>query len=91
MPFVLVDTVKVEDFGPALEGLHSQVIPGMRQALGFVRGTWSADREAGRGIGFVVFDTRENAEATKKFMESQTLPPGVTLDSATIYEVIGEA
>ena len=91
MPFVLVDNVKVEDFDPALEALHSRVIPGMRQAPGFVRGTWSADREAGRGIGVVTFDTRENAEAAKKFMESQTMPSGVTLETAAIYEVQGEA
>ena len=92
MPFTLVDVVKIADIDKAREGLLSQVIPGVKQAPGFVRGTWSADREAGRGIGFIVFDTRENAESLKKFMETEAqLPEGVTLESATIYEVQGEA
>ena len=92
MPFTLVTTVKIEDVDKAREELHSQVIPGVKQSPGFVHGTWSADREAGRGIGFVVFDTRENAEAAQQFMLTQgPLPPGVTFDSAAIYEVQGEA
>jgi hypothetical protein len=92
MPFTLVDIVKIADLEKAREGLLGHVIPGVKQAPGFLRGTWSADREAGRGIGFIVFDTRENAESVKKFMETEAqLPEGVTLESATIYEVQGEA
>ena len=92
MPFAVVSTVKIEDVDKARVELHSQVIPAVKQAPGFVRGTWSADREAGRGIGLIVFDTRENAEAARQFMMTQgPLPPGVTFDSAAIYEVQGEA
>lgn len=92
MPFTLVATVKIEDVDKAREELHSQVIPRMKEAPGFLHGTWSADRKAGRGIGVVVFDTRENAEAAMKSMESQTFPPGVTPEGTpAIYEVQGEA
>ena len=91
MPFTLVNNVKIEDVDKAREGLHSQVIPNVKQAPGFVHGTWSADREAGRGVGFMVFDTRENAEAAKQSLANAPLPPGVTIENASVYEVQGEA
>ena len=55
-------------------------------------------REAGvtlarRGIGFVVFEHRDQAESLMCIQQSAAmeLPPGVTLESATVYEVQGEA
>ncbi len=41
MPFVVVDTVRITDIRNALEGLHSQIVPAVKQAPGFVRGAWS--------------------------------------------------
>jgi hypothetical protein len=92
VPYLLVDTVLIEDVDMAKEGLHGGLIPFVKSMPGFVRGTWSADREAGKGIGMMVFDTRENAEAALENMRTNgKVPPGVTLESAAIYEVQGEA
>ncbi|MEO5842941.1 MAG: hypothetical protein ABIQ73_26520 [Acidimicrobiales bacterium] len=93
MPFALVNTVRIEDVDQARDALHSQVIAGVKQAPGFIRGIWTADRGSGRGIGLVVFEHREQAESLMKLQQSDQmhLPPGVTLESATVYEVQGEA
>lgn len=77
MPFVVVDQVSISNMDTAVEGLHAGLIPFVKQAPGFVRGTWSADRENGRGIGFMVFDTREHADAAVKRMQDEGSPPSV--------------
>ena len=93
MPFVLVDTVQIDNVERARDALHSDVIPGVKQAPGFVHGTWSANRENGRGIAFMVFGHRDEAEALMRIQLSGEMkfPRGVTLESATVYEVQGEA
>jgi hypothetical protein len=65
-----------------------------KQSPGFMRGTWSADREGGRGIGFQVFETREHAEAVAAMLRSPDGPPvpeGVSIETTTVYELMGEA
>ena len=91
MPFALVNTVHIEDVDLTREALYRGVIDGVKQAPGFIRGTWTADRATGRGIGFVVFEHRDQAESLMNIQQSaaMVLPPGVTLESATVYEVQG--
>lgn len=93
MPFALVNTVRIEDVDQAREALHREVIAGVKQAPGFIRGIWTADRGSGRGIGLVVFEHRDQAESLMRMRQSDQmkLPLGVTLESATVYEVQGEA
>ena len=91
MPFVVVDQVSISNMDTAVEGLHADLIPFVKQSPGFMRGTWSADAEKGRGIGVIVFDTRENAEAFIKRMQEGTPISGVTNESVDIYELRGEA
>jgi hypothetical protein len=91
MAFVLVDTVKISDLDQARAGLHGGLIPFIKSMAGFVQGTWAADVDAGEGLGMMVFDTRENAQAALDAMGAGTLPPGVTPTSARIYEVQGQA
>ena len=93
MPFVLVDTVQIDDIEQVRDAFHSNIIPGVKQAPGFVHGTWSANRENGRGIAFMVFGHRDEAEALMRIQLSGEMqfPDGVTLQSATVYEVQGEA
>ena len=59
MLFALVNSVRIGDVDRAWDALHGQVIPSVKLAPGFIGGLWSADRGYGRGIGFVVFETRE--------------------------------
>jgi actin-like ATPase involved in cell morphogenesis len=93
MPFALINTVHIENVDLTREALYSEVIDGVKQAPGFIHGTWTADRATGRGIGFVVFEHRDQAESLMYIQQSAAmeLPPGVTLESATVYEVQGEA
>lgn len=93
MPFMLVDTVQVDDVEQARDAFQCNVIPRVQQAPGFVHGTWSANRENGRGIAFMVFGHRDEAEALMRSQQSgeMTFPDGVTLESAVVYEVQGEA
>jgi hypothetical protein len=93
MPFAFIGNVRIENIDQAREALHSEVIPGVKQAPGFIRGIWSADRGSGRGIGIAVFETKEQAEAMMNRQQSGEMkpPPGVTFESAAVYEVQGEA
>jgi hypothetical protein len=92
MPFVVIDKVRITDLKTATEGLRSHVVPAVKQAPGFVRGAWATNQNGDGGLGFVIYETREQAEQAKQFMESNvTLPNGVTFDSIEIYEVQAEA
>ena len=93
MPFALINIVHIENVDLTREALYSDVIDGVRHAPGFMHGTWTADRASGRGIGFVVFEHRDQAESLMNMQQSAAmdLPAGVTLESATVYEVQGEA
>ncbi|HUP75606.1 MAG TPA: hypothetical protein VM282_21385 [Acidimicrobiales bacterium] len=93
MPFALVSNVRIENVDTAGKALQSQVIPNVKQAPGFVSGVWAADRDNGRGVGIVVFESREQAEAMLQRLESGEMrrPPGVTAESAFVYEVQGQA
>src|SRR5438552_16106038 len=44
VPFVFVNTVRIENVDQAREALQTEVIPGVKLAPGFIRGIWSADR-----------------------------------------------
>lgn len=93
MAFALVNNVRIENVDQARGELQSQVIPNVKQAPGFVSGIWTADRDSGRGVGIVVFESREQAEAMLQRLESGELkrPPGVTVESVLVYEVQGQA
>ena len=90
MPFALVNTVHIDDVGQA-----RKVPRGHRwgEASAAFRGIWTADRDTGRGIGLVVFEHRDQAESLMSMQQSEQmkLPSGVILESASVYEVQGEA
>jgi putative monooxygenase ydhR len=93
MAFALVNNVRIENVDQSREALQSQVVANMKKAPGFVSGVWAADRDKGRGVGIVVFESREQAEAVLKRLESGELkrPPGVTVESVAVYEVQAQA
>lgn len=79
------------EFENARKSLHENVLPRVTKAPGFVRGVWTID--AGRSIGtsIVLFNTKSDAENAAQQMRSNPMPPGVTLNSAEIREVVAEA
>jgi hypothetical protein len=90
MAHALVLQVKLPDSGESEEGLRmlrEQVVPQAKAQPGFQRGTWMND--GANGIGVVVFDTQEHAEAASHVLK----PPsgGPELLSSTVYSVGAEA
>ena len=55
--FTSVDLSTSED--EAHQALHSEIIPMLKQAPGFVKGLWFGDDKRGHGV--VLFDTEEQA------------------------------
>jgi hypothetical protein len=90
MSFAVVMQVKLPEGGDAEEGLRmlqEQVVPHAKAQAGFQKGTWM--NEGGNGIGVVIFDTEEHAEAAKDALKPP--PGGPALLSSTVYEVGAEA
>jgi hypothetical protein len=71
----------------AIQMLHHDLIPIIRQAPGFVKGIWLGNDELGHGV--VIFETREQAiQATQGLQPVGGVYEVVTSD---VYEVHGEA
>jgi hypothetical protein len=72
--------------------LREEVVPGAREQPGFVSGTWIRHSSGERGMGIVLFESQEAAEATAQVIRSQPaegLP--VTRESVEVYEVLAQA
>ena len=69
----------------AAAAFTKNILPRIRSAPGVVAGHW-VDPEDGRGLGFIVFDTEENArQATPPAVRWEA--PGVTIQSVEIRRV----
>lgn len=79
------------EFDNARKSLHEIVVPRVSKSPGFMRGFWTVN--AGRSVGtsMVLFNTRSDAESAVQQIRSNPMPPGVTLNSVEISEVIAEA
>ncbi|GAC1442422.1 MAG: hypothetical protein NVSMB55_13110 [Mycobacteriales bacterium] len=89
MAYAVGMNVKLGQSSPeeGLAMLRDMVVPHAKSQPGFQNGTWmNAD---GDGLGVVVFDTREHAEAALDVLKPP--PGGPTLLSAKVYEVGAQA
>ena len=66
------------------EQLDTVLIPGLKQAPGFVSAMFLSPPTGKEGLGIVVFDTQENANTAK---DNFRTPPGVTPISVEVHEV----
>jgi hypothetical protein len=73
----------------ARAALHSQVVPMVKAAPGFVAGYWM-DTVDGNAYSIVLFDTEEHARATAP-AEGSTPAPGVTVVRQEFREVVAHA
>jgi hypothetical protein len=90
LPYAVVMQVTLADGGESEDGrrmLAEQVVPHAKSQAGFQRGTWM--NEGTKGVGVVVFDTMEHAEAAKDALKPP--PGGPELVSSAVYEVGAEA
>ena len=67
--------------------LREQVVPHAKSQPGFQNGTWM--NHGNEGLGVVVFDSQENADAAKEQLRPP--PGGPELVSAEVYEVGAQA
>jgi hypothetical protein len=71
----------------AVQSLHSDIIPMVKQSPGFVRGSWFGDDKGGHGL--VVFDTEE--QARQGVQEVGFTIGGARVVSSEVLRVHGEA
>jgi hypothetical protein len=84
----VVVRVTIDDEGPAMERLRSDVVPRVSQQPGFVHGYWM--RKDNTGLSIVLFDSEDAAkQASERVPEN--IAEGVTLESTEIREVVAHA
>jgi hypothetical protein len=87
----VVVQVNIEDFERGQEFLHSQVVPRVSQAPGFVAGYWVAI-ESKRGRSIIAFESEEAAQTAKQMIEANApQDDAVTIESVEVGEVVASA
>jgi hypothetical protein len=72
----------------ALRRLREEIVPGIKQAPGFQSGTWLMLNQDAKGLGLVLFDTEENAQAAAgRFAVGESPQPGVVVERNEVREV----
>lgn len=84
----VVVTVTISDHEAAESHLREQVVPGVSQAPGFVAGYWT--RKEDSGVGMVVFESEDAAEAMSERVSSM-VPDVVTIKDVEVREVVAHA
>lgn len=72
--------------------LDEGVVPQVKQAPGFVSGTWAHSADGTRGQGLILFDSEDAAKAAAT-QAAEGPPPGgpVKFVSAEVFEVVAQA
>jgi len=83
----VVTSVTIEDQDSSAQFLREQLVPRISSAPGFVAGYWVAIAED-KGRGVIVFESEEAANAARDQIQP---PPGVTMDSIEVGEVVANA
>ena len=91
MPYAMFGIVEI-DPSRAAEAeamLNEQVVPSVREAPGFISGTWARSTDGTQGRSVLVFETEEAARTAAK-NASEGPPPDapVKFVSADVYEVL---
>ena len=78
--------------GEAEAFLRNELLPMVRQAPGFVSGTWTRSEDGIHGRSMVIYDDQESAKAAAS-RAAQGPPPGVPVRfvSAEVFEVVAQA
>jgi hypothetical protein len=78
-------------FEAAQKVLREQVVPRVKQAPGFVKAYWTVRDDSTSGTSMAVFRTKQDAENAMTMVRNSPPPPGVTLNSVEVREVVAEA
>jgi len=77
-------------FAAARKALNEQVVPRVKQAPGFVKGYWTVNDDSSQGTSMILFRTKQDADNASTMVRNNPPPPGVSLNSAEVREVIAE-
>lgn len=88
--YAVVVSVTINDFDEAMPNLREQVVPQVKQAPGFVAGSWVAIEGHQRGRAVITFDSDDAAHQAAGMIE-QAADTGVTVESVEIGEVVAQA
>jgi hypothetical protein len=86
---VEIDSSRADE---ARELLDNFTLPMVKQAPGFVSGTWARSQDGTRGQSLILFESEETAKAAAERAATGP-PPGapVTFVSAEVFEVLAQA
>jgi hypothetical protein len=88
----VVVKVSIQDEPVATKFLRETVVPGVSQAPGFVAGYWVRLEGGDEGNSVIVFESEAAARvAATQIRENIGSNPGVTLNDATVGEVVANA
>ena len=74
----------------ARKALNDQVVPRVKQAPGFVKGYWTLGNDSTQGTSMAIFRTKQDADNAVTALRNTSPPPGVSVNSAEVREVIAE-
>jgi hypothetical protein len=79
----------INDLEAAVANLEARVIPGVKQAPGFVAAYWTRSN-GDDGLALIVFEAEQGAQAAKAMVEAN-VDDQVTLESVEVREVVASA
>jgi len=92
MHAVLVNvTIAPGQFNASRKVLNDQVVPRVKQMHGLVKGYWTVRDDTQQGTSMAVFQTKQDAAAAVSTIRSSPPPPGVTINSIEVREIVAEA
>jgi hypothetical protein len=77
-------------FAAARKALNEQVVPRVKQAPGFVKGYWTVREDSSQGTSMMIFRSKQDADNAVTMVRNAPVPPGVSVNSAEVREVIAE-
>jgi hypothetical protein len=88
----VVVKVSIQDGPTATQFLRESVVPAVSQAPGFVAGYWVRLEGGDEGNSTIVFESEDAARAAAdQIRQNIGSNPGVTLNDATVGEVVANA
>lgn len=77
-------------FAAARKALNEQVVPRVKEAPGFLKGYWTVRDDSSQGTSMTIFQTKQDADNAATMVRNTPTPPGVSVNSAEVREVIAE-
>jgi hypothetical protein len=73
----------------AVQQLHNEVLPRVKQAPGLVAGYWTKP-DAGHATAFIIFESEQAANVAREMAMNSPQPDWITFDSIEIREIVAQ-